>query len=186
MDSFPLGESLGTPWMDSVTSPSQKHINRVSECHVFCIERCVCYIALQSLLQTLWWREAPLCVLKPTRHTTSPADPTEPSLLQRSPGTEMEKSWRQPFTPRYMQGASSRHHPPAPQYSPPMMLFARDLQAKTFQIQSTSSLSFSSMVFQSPALFLISFAQMALCSPPPIFTHASPLRLPPPPPFDSH
>lgn len=72
---------------------------------VFVFERFVCS-GLQFLLQTLWWRAALLFVWKPTRLTTSPAEPPEPNLLRRSPGTEMERSWRLQFIPRYWKNIS--------------------------------------------------------------------------------
>lgn len=71
-----------------------------NEFFLFCFEWYVCS-ALQFLHQTLWWRVALLCVLRPTHHTISPAKPQEPNLLPRSLGTEMGRSWNLQFIPRY-------------------------------------------------------------------------------------
>lgn len=71
----------------------------------FCFEWYVCS-ASQFLLLILWWKVALLYDSRPTHHTTSPAEPREPNLLLRSPGTEMERSWRLQFIPRYSQSRS--------------------------------------------------------------------------------
>lgn len=56
--------------------------------------------ALQSRLQTPWWRADLSSVSRPTHRTTSPAEPPEPNPPLRSPGTEMERSWKLQFIPR--------------------------------------------------------------------------------------
>lgn len=67
---------------------------------------CMFVSALQFLPLTLWWKAAPLYVSRPTHRTTSPAEPREPNLLLKSPGTEMEKSWKLQFIPRYSENRS--------------------------------------------------------------------------------
>lgn len=68
---------------------------------------CMFVSALQFLPLTLWWKAAPLYVSRPTHLTTSPAEPQEPNLLLKSPGTEMEKSWKLQFIPRYSENRSA-------------------------------------------------------------------------------